>query len=282
MTVVIAGCGDLGTEAGLRFASLGHRVVGLRRSAEKLPSAIEGQAVNLSEEVPTLPADTGIVVIAMSPDARTAEAYQAAYVESVRNVAAAISNNCAMPPRVLYVSSTAVYSVDDGSWVDETTPAEPSTPTATVLLEAEETLLRLIPNAAVLRLSGIYGPGRTREIDRVRQGVASIPSTPEFTNRIHRDDAAAALVHLATMQEWPETVYIGVDNLPVDRREVVEFLASSLGVAVPEAADSSPGQEARGKRLRNSRLRGTGFEFSYPTFREGYAAVMDGVGIRHP
>ena len=67
MTVVIAGCGDLGTEAGLRFASLGHRVVGLRRSAGKLPAAIEGRAVDLSKEVPTLPADTDIVVIAMSP-----------------------------------------------------------------------------------------------------------------------------------------------------------------------------------------------------------------------
>lgn len=282
MTVVIAGCGDLGTEAGLRFASLGHRVVGLRRSAEKLPSAIEGQAVDLSKEVPTLPADTGIVVIAMSPDARTAEAYQAAYVETVKNVAAAVHNNCAVPPRVLYVSSTAVYGLDDGSWVDETTPAEPSTPTAAVLLEAEETLLQLIPKATIFRLSGIYGPGRTREIDRVRQGIASIPSAPEYTNRIHRDDAAAALVHLATMQDWPAPLYIGVDDLPVDRREVVEFLAQSLGVPAPEADDSSGRPEARGKRLRNGRLRGTGFEFSYPTFREGYAAVMDGVGIRHP
>ncbi|WP_207344427.1 SDR family oxidoreductase [Arthrobacter sp. E3] len=282
MSVVIAGCGDLGTETGLRFAALGHRVMGLRRSAEKLPSEIEGQAVDLSTEVPTLPADTTIVVIAMSPDERSADGYRAAYVESVLRVAAAIRNDCAVPPRVLYVSSTAVYGVDDGSWVDESTPTEPTSATAVVLLEAEETLLRLIPEATILRLGGIYGPGRTREIDRVRQGVATISAEPEFTSRIHRDDAAAAIVHLMTTQNWPDTVYIGVDDLPTDRRDVVEFLARSLDLPVPEVThDSSRAQGSRGKRCNNNRLRESGFVFSYPTYREGYAAVLDGRGVRH-
>lgn len=282
MTVVIAGCGDLGTETGLRFASLGHRVMGLRRSAEKLPSKIEGQAIDLSTEVPTLPTDTTIVVIAMSPDERSADGYRAAYVETVLRVAAAIRNDCAAAPRVLYVSSTAVYGVDDGSWVDESTPTQPTTPTAMVLLEAEETLLELIPEATILRLGGIYGPGRTREIDRVRQGVATISAEPEFTSRIHRDDAAAAIVHLMTMQTWPENVYIGVDDLPADRREVIEFLASSLGLPAPEVAiDSSRTEGSRGKRCDNHRLRDSGFVFSYPTYREGYAAVLDGRGVRH-
>ncbi|MFQ4149596.1 NAD-dependent epimerase/dehydratase family protein [Arthrobacter sp. LAPM80] len=282
MAVVIAGCGDLGTEAGLRFASLGHRVMGLRRSAEKLPSEIEGQAIDLSVEMPSLPVDTTIVVIAMSPDQRSVEGYQAAYVNSVLRIAAAIRKDCAAPPRVLYVSSTAVYGIDDGSWVDETTPTQPTSPTAVVLLEAEETLLQLIPEATILRLGGLYGPGRTREIDRVRQGVAPISSEPEFTSRIHRDDAAAAIVHLMTMQNWPETVYIGVDNLPADRRDVVEFLARSLDLPAPEVnSDSSRGQGIRGKRCNNHRLRETGFVFSYPTYREGYAAVLEGGGVRH-
>ncbi|PYI64211.1 NAD(P)-dependent oxidoreductase [Arthrobacter livingstonensis] len=282
MTVVIAGCGDLGTETGLRFASLGHQVMGLRRSSEKLPPEIKGQAIDLSAEVPTLPTDTTIVVIAMSPDDRSVDGYRAAYVESVRSVAAAIRNDCAAPPRVVYVSSTAVYGIDDGSWVDETTSPEPTSPTAVVLQEAEQTLLQLIPEATILRLGGLYGPGRTREIDRVRQGVATISSEPEFTSRIHRDDAAAAIVHLMTMQKWPETVYIGVDDLPVDRREVVEFLARSLDLPAPEVANDSPrAQVSRGKRCDNNRLREIGFVFSYPTYREGYAAVLDGCGVRH-
>lgn len=283
MTVVIAGCGDLGTETGLRFVSMGYRVMGLRRSAGKLPSEIEGQAIDLSNEEPTLPLDTSIVVIAMSPDERSVDGYRAAYLESVLRISAAIRNDCAAPPRVLYVSSTAVYGVDDGSWVDETTPAKPTTPTAIVLLEAEKTLIQQIPEATILRLGGLYGPGRTREIDRVRQGLAMVSSEPEFTSRIHRDDAAASIVHLMTMPKSPETVYIGVDDLPADRREVTEFLARSLDLPAPEMVnDSSHAQRGRGKRCHNNRLRESGFVFSYPTYREGYAAVLDGIGVRHP
>ncbi|WP_343319600.1 SDR family oxidoreductase [Arthrobacter sp. TMP15] len=287
MTVVIAGCGDLGTETGLRFVSMGYRVMGLRRSAGKLPSEIEGQAIDLSTEVPTLPPDTSIVVIAMSPDERSVDGYRAAYVESVLRITAAIRNDCAAPPQVLYVSSTAVYGIDDGSWVNEATPVKPTTPTARVLLEAEETLLQQIPEAKILRLGGLYGPGRPREIDRVRQGTATVSSVPEFTSRIHRDDAAASIVHLMTRQngtlvEWPETVYIGVDDLPADRREVTEFLARSLDLPAPALVnDSSQAQGGRGKRCHNNRLRETGFVFSYPTYREGYTAVLDGVGVRH-
>lgn len=232
MTVVIAGCGDLGTETGLRFIAMGHRVIGLRRSAEKLPREIEGQSIDLSTETPSLPADISIVVIAMSPD--------------------------------------------------ESTPAEPTAPTAAVLREAEETLFEQIPEATILRLGGIYGPGRNRQINRIRDGAETVSLEPQFTNQIHRDDAAAAIVHLTTMQDWPETIHIGDDDCPVDQREVVEFLAHSLDLTMPSvAADLAQLLGSRGKRCRNTRLRESGFAFSYPTYREGYAAVLEGAGVHH-
>ncbi len=283
MTVVMAGCGDLGTEAGLRFAALGYRVIGLRRCVDKLPSEIEGQSVDLSADVPTLPADTDIVVIAIAPDQRSVDGYRAAYVESVRKMAQAIRRDCIVVPRVLFVSSTAVYGVDDGSWIDTSTPADPSTPTAEVLREAEETLLQAVPAATLLRLGGIYGPGRTRQIDRVRDGAETTSSDTKFLNQIHRDDAAAAIVHLTTMQASPETVYVGVDDRPIERRELIEFLARSLDVPVPPVAAASAGsEESRGKRCDNTRLRESGFVFSYPTFRKGYAALLEGNQVRHP
>ncbi len=283
MTVVIAGCGDLGTETGLRFAALGHRVIGLRRSADKLPREIEGQSVDLTEEVPVLPSDTSIVMIAMSPDARSVEGYQAAYIESVRRVMAAIRRDCAVPPRVLYVSSTAVYGVDDGSWVDTSTPADPTAATAIVLREAEQALLEQMPEATILRLAGIYGPGRTRQIDRIRDGVETMSRERRFTNLIHRDDAAAAIVHLTTMSDKPETVYIGVDDCPSEQSKIVEFLARSLDLPVPplETETDRIGR-GRGKRCRNTTLRASGFAFTYPSYREGYAALVSDAGVRHP
>ncbi len=282
MSVVMAGCGDLGTETGLRFAALGHRVMGLRRSSAKLPPPIEGQSVDLSTGVPTLPADTDIVVIAISPDERSVEGYRAAYVNSVRRVTTAIQRDCTVLPRVLFVSSTATYGVSDGSWVDECTAAEPTAPTAVVLREAEKELLELIPDATILRLAGIYGPGRTRLIDRVRDGVQPVSEQPEFVNLIHRDDAAAVIVHLMTMQDGPKTVYLGVDDNPVDRREIIEYLSVRLELPAPAASPTAVGDEhRRGKRCRNTRLRESGFAFTYPTYREGYAALLQGAGVRH-
>src|SRR5699024_4078402 len=184
------------------------------------------------------------------------------------------------PNRVLLVSSTAVYGVSDGSTVDEGTPTTPHATNGTVLLEAERALNERIPTATVLRLAGIYGPGRTALLDRVRNGEAVIPDVPVHTNRIHRDDAAAAIVHLTTRGDTPAPIYLGVDDQPVQRGEVLRFLADELGAPRPPVGGPSP---TRGgdKRCSNALLRATGFTFTYPTYREGYRAVVAGHGTRH-
>ena len=120
MTFLLAGCGDLGTEAGLRFAALGHRVVGWRRSPGNLPAAIEGVAADLSAAgLPPVPADTSAVVVAIAADASTEEAYRAAYVQGLSNVLNALERDGVAPRRVLFVSSTAVYGDAGGGWVGE-------------------------------------------------------------------------------------------------------------------------------------------------------------------
>ncbi|WP_406633813.1 SDR family oxidoreductase [Pseudarthrobacter quantipunctorum] len=286
MTILLAGCGDLGTEAGLRFHALGHRVVGWRRSPAKLPSAIEGVAADLSApELPPVPADTTAVVIAVAADSPSEDAYRASYVDGLTHVLDALERDGVQPGRVLFVSSTAVYGDAAGGWVDERTPAAPGGFSGRVLLEAEQLIQArfsgLATTATSLRLGGIYGPGRTRLIDQVRNGSAVIPEDVRYTNRIHRDDAAAAIVHLTTMAARPEATYVGVDNDPADLGTVLRFLATEMGLTEPPAGDAGP---ARGgnKRCRNSLLLSTGFTFTYPTFREGYRAVLAGTGIRHP
>ena len=284
MTVLIAGCGDLGTEAGLRFAAAGFSVLGWRRSADKIPAPLAGQAADLTGELPRIPADTDVVVIAVAAGRRTEEAYRAAYVDGTANVLNALERDGVHPRRILFVSSTAVYGDAGGGWVDEGTAPAPATVTGAVILEAEALLHARRPDAVVLRLSGIYGPGRTRLIDSVTGGTAVVPARPQLTNRIHRDDAAAAIVHLMTQVHAPAPLYLGVDDEPVDLAEVLRFLAAELGRELPAAPEESSTESSRGgdRRLSNARLRGTGFEFAYPTFREGYRAVLAGDGIRHP
>ena len=280
MTVVIAGCGDLGTEVGLRLVARGERVIGLRRSAGLLPEAIEGQPVDLALEVPVLPRDTRFLVVAIAASARTPDVYRGAYVDGLRNVLDALESAGSVPERIVLVSSTAVYDVSDGSWVDEGTPAEPATATARILLEAEELLRSRHPHAVVLRLAGIYGPGRERLIAQVRGGTARLSREPQHTNRIHRDDAAAAIIHLLHA-DAPAPVYIGVDDDPAEQSDVVTFIAGELGLPVPPRADVDVARAAD-KRCRNTLLRATGFEFQYPDFRSGYRALLAGQGVRHP
>lgn len=286
MTILLAGCGDLGTEAGLRFSALGHRVVGWRRSPEKLPEVIEGVAADLSESnLPRIPAHTTAVVIAVAADSSTEDAYRAAYVRGVANVLAALERDGVIPRRVLFVSSTAVYGDAGGGWVDESTIPVPGGFSGRILVEAEELLRARLAGtgtaAVSLRLGGIYGPGRTRLIDQVRSASATIPEDVRYTNRIHRDDAAAAVVHLATMPSRPASIYVGVDDDPADLGTVLRFLAAELGQAEPPVGDAGP---ARGgnKRCSNGLLRSTGFEFTFPSFREGYREVLAGRGVRHP
>ncbi|TFB51337.1 NAD-dependent epimerase/dehydratase family protein [Cryobacterium tagatosivorans] len=281
MKVLIAGCGDLGTETGLRFVELGHRVLGLRRNPGLLPAAISGQSIDLSREKPAVPPDTEIVIVALAAGSPTPEAYRAAYVDGLRNLLDALDEAAVTPRRFLLVSSTAVYDVSDGSWVDEQTPANPQAGTDAILLEAERMLHARIPAAVVFRLAGVYGPGRERLITQVREGRATVSARSRHTNRIHRDDAAAAIVHLMLRTEQPAPLYLGVDSAPVAGTEVLEFLADELGLPAPTITETL-GPRGGDKRLRNQLLRSTGFSFSYPSYREGYRAVLAGRGTRHP
>ncbi|GGC82258.1 hypothetical protein GCM10011512_06220 [Tersicoccus solisilvae] len=307
--MLIVGCGDLGTEAGLRFTAAGHRVTGWRRNPSVLPPVLHGRAADVTDPSSLPPVDpaTGIVVICLTPAARDAAGYRATYVAGTRAALAAVDAAGARP-RVLFVSSTSVVGVDDGSVVDESwdvASGAPASATAAVLGEAEELVLAR-PGGVVLRLAGVYGPGRTRLIDRARSG--GVGRVGHWTNRIHRDDAASALVHLATVPE-PAPVYHGVDDEPAREADVLAFLAGelssgggciaptgsvaasgspSLSGMAPDLAGGSPsprdvGDDApTGKRLPNDLLRATGWSPAYPSYREGYRAVLAGVGTRHP
>ena len=164
--------------------------------------------------------------------------------------------------------------------VDETSPTEPTTATARILVEAEACVARAPGTASILRLGGIYGPGRTRLIEQVRRGEARIPAGPPvYTNRIHRDDAAAALDHLLELPAL-DPVYLGVDDDPAELATVLHWLAERMGAPAPRPADPEQDDAPAGRRRRtskrcsNARLRGSGFSFRYPSFRDGYGAML--------
>lgn len=272
----IAGCGDLGlATAGFLLAS-GHRVVGLRRRppAQGGTPGLAWAAADLTrpDTLATIEGCPDQVIYAAAAPDRTEAAYRATYVEGLQNLGALVAARGAGATRLVFVSSSAVIGDAAGGWVDESTPCRPEGFRGEVMLEAEAAALDWPGPSRVARLTGLYGPGRTALLRRVRQGD---PCRPEqFGNRIHRVDAARMLVHLMDTGSSHE-LFLGVDDAPVSECEVMRWLAGRLGVEEPEAVPA--GDSARGnKRCSNARLRADGFQFEYPTYREGYAALIDG------
>ncbi len=279
--VLIAGCGYIGTALGTLLAPQGHIVWGLRRAADTLPPGIRPFVADLTapQTLRTLPSPLEFVFYTAAADSSDDDAYRAAYVDGPRNLLQALEIQHQRPHRVFFISSTAVYAQSNGEWVDETSPTEPEDFSGIRLMEGER-LLRNGPfPATVLRLGGIYGPSRTGLIDRVRQGIAfCIDGPPIYTNRIHRDDCAGALHYLMLLPQ-PDSVYVGVDHEPADQCTVLRWLAAQLGAPPPrlEPASSAESRRRRGnKRCRNAKLVASGYVFRYPTFHEGYAALLAG------
>src|SRR5690606_3772890 len=157
-------------------------------------------------------------------------------------------------------------------WVTENSAALADTPTAPVLIEAEDVALRSGIPASVVRLGGIYGPGRTRLIEQVRNGL-HVPDQPvQYTNRIHRDDAAGLLAHLllqADKRELLAPCYLGVDDEPAPLHEVAQWLAQRLGVALLD--EGATANRVGSKRCSNALARESGWVPQYQGEREGYA-----------
>lgn len=275
MQVLIAGCGDLGCELGRRLMQSGHTVLGIRRSAQALPHGIETIQADVTEINACQVLQTfspQIVVYCVAANATTDESYQAHYVDGLRNVVNSIQQSNLQ--HVFFVSSTRVYGQPVDALLDETVDAIPSDFGGERLLQGEKLLKTLTCKTTVLRLSGIYGPERSRML-RLARDVTNWPVNNGWSNRIHRDDAASFIHFLIDRVIQKDTVddcYIVTDQLPTTQYEVLLWLADQLGVntqAVHVPAISG------GKRLSSARMRTIGFEFQYPTYQQGYAKLLN-------
>ncbi len=280
---LIAGCGYIGCALAERLVAASHNVWGLRRSPAPLPAGAHAIAADLNrpESLAGLPAGLDFVFYLASPGGAEDARYRAAYVEGLRHLLRALERQKQRPARVFFASSTAVYAGDDAGWVDETSPATPTHFGGVRLLQAEELLRRgPFPGCAV-RFGGIYGPGRERLIERVRSGRAVCrEGPPRYGNRIHRADCAGSLQHLMGL-ERPAELYLGVDCEPAEECAVLRWLAAELGAPEPRRVRGAerPGPRPRtNKRCRNARLLASGYTFRYPSFREGYRALLAASG----
>lgn len=282
MNVLIVGCGDLGGRAAKIALGRGDRVFGVRRDVSRLPAGVEPVRGDVADgDHLQFPSGLDAMIYAVAASERTDEGYARAYPQGLSNSLQALDQSSPGVP-VVFVSSTAIYGEDEGRWVDEDTEPRPGRFQGVRMAEAEG-VLRARGRGTSLRLGGIYGPGRTRLIDTVRSGrFDPAPKVRQWTNRIHVDDAARAVLHALALQAEeglaPGTLN-GVDEAPVIREEVLAFIAERLGVPGPALIDAH--EESRpfsNKRVRGDRLLGSGFGHRYPTYREGYSALLGTTG----
>lgn len=270
MRVLIAGCGDVGNILAGHLLLHGHTVFGLKRDISTLPDGVCAIAADLTRpsSLTVLPANLDRLVFMPTPSERTEEAYSEIFIEGWKNLWSALPE---APARCLLVSSTAVYGQDDGSWVDEHSDTIPAGFNGRVLLAMEKQARETGVTTVIARLSGIYGPGRERLIKMAASADADKYSSNHYSNRIHIEDAGAALEHLLYLQDAQE-LYLVSDNQPVAKCEVMAWLSQQLGHQAP--SNPSKAGNGSGKRVSNRRLRESGYEFQYPDYRAGYGQIL--------
>lgn len=278
---LIVGCGYLGERLASRWLAAGSRVWGLVRTPSRLARLSEAGVEPIVADVaaplplPALP-EVDTVVWAVGFDRTAGRSYREVHVDGLRRLLDAITGN----PRLIFVSSTGVWGRVDGQRVDEATPPHPDREAGRVLLEAEA-LLGGHPKGrgTVLRLAGIYGPGRLPRIDDLRAGRPLEADPDSWLNLIHVDDAAAVVMAVAD-HAGPGPLYVVSDGRPVRRRDFYARLADLVGSPppnwIPPAADARGGD----KRVDPRRLFAEiGPAFSHP---DAIAALAGIPGMLSP
>lgn len=270
---LILGCGYLGTALGGKLAQAGQKVWGVRRDEHQFPklvaAGINPWHADLLQEKPEFPG-ADFAVFCQAPS-RKNDTYAQTYVDATRNALRAMPSR---PPKVVFVSSTSVYPVRDGSWVDEKTPtvgvfeSPEAQGNAKTLLEAERVVLSSGIPSCVVRLAGLYGPGRNR-VRMLKEGRTKPVFDATFTNRIRLEDAASA-IQLVLERGTPGEIYLACDDEPSTQRDFYSWISKELSWPSEPATAGA----IAGKRYRNTKLKSLGWKPKFPNFRDGYASLL--------
>src|SRR6266487_1349304 len=266
-SVLIAGCGYVGSAAAKLFAEERWEVTGWTRSEQSaeptLESAISLCAVDITD-LETVRRNSFADDVVVHCASSGADSHLHVYRDGAVNLAA-----CFPGARIIFTSSTSVYPQHDGSSVTEESAAEPDSENAQILRQAEKIVLG--NNGIVLRVAGIYGPGRSFLLRSVMNGTAV--SSDRFVNQVHRDDVASAISFLARCRAVvaPPRIFNVVDDTPAPRAEILDWLSERLGIPLSNSTPSPEPKRGRSnKRVSNAKLRALGWVPAYPSYREGF------------
>lgn len=270
--IAVLGAGYVGRAAASAFAARGDAVWAVRRSATP---GVDAEGVTWCAgdvahgTIAGLPERLDAIVLAVAPG-RGGDDYRATYVDGAHGALALARRSGA---RLVYTSSTGVYGTHDGSWVTETSPLLGAGASNAALRAAEAVLLDDATVATtVLRVAGIYGPGRDPS-GRYRDAAALARGGDYWVNVAHRDDIVSAIAHILALDPAPRVLNCA-DGAPATARAICEWLASRRGVDPATLAFTGTGAPARSnQRVSSAALQATGWRPAWPSVREGLAAL---------
>lgn len=273
--VGIIGFGRLGHLLAPLLQAKGAVVHGFRRNPEGINAhSVVAEALDVSQPITSLP-KMDYWVVTLSPGGRTAEHYQQSYVLGLQHILQALQGQPMQ--KLFWVSSSSVYGQNQGEAINERSETKPNRQTGKILLQAESLLEGLADKACVVRFSGIYNSRKSRVLQQLVNGEVSANFEDYFTNRIHEQDAASVLAHLMLQDAQGKAIeglYLASDDCPVKYSEYLAYLTEQTGRPLNNAL---PAKENRvgSKRCDNSRLKATGFSFTYPSFKQGLAPLLN-------
>jgi nucleoside-diphosphate-sugar epimerase len=276
-TLLVIGFGYLGRAILARSAqaSSGLMVVGVSRTPGSAALAADVTRLDSLRFVKAAYAEPAGIVYAVSPGARDPIAYKNAYEIGLRNTLDLWENT-----RLALISSTAVYGRASGK-LDDYSEVLPESDTEKVIFSGEQEVLSRSSQNVVIRASGIYGPGRTSLLRRLLQEDLSSLESERTTSRIHVEDLAQiALSRL--LHPDRSGVYLASDPEPATLGTMFGFVrlhprATEIGRELSQLAPRATSRSRTGpeRSLFPRRLIDEGYKFRFPSFRQGYSAIMD-------
>jgi nucleoside-diphosphate-sugar epimerase len=283
----VFGCGYLGLPVARKLIATGWQVYTLTRSHRRAKMLRELGLDTFVGDWTDSRVAAGLpsverVLFAVGYDRGTRRSRHEVYVEGLRNVLPTVAPDAA----VVYISTTGVYHQTGGVWVDENSPTRPRREGGRAHLRAEQLLMRFRQQrhdpgrSVVLRLAGIYGPGRVPSLEPIRRGAAIAVDPQSYLNLIHVEDAARC-VHAAWQHPQADGVYAIADGHPVLRRDYYGTLARLLGAPEPRFETAGPGGASRraegSKRVWNRAMRRDLLaRCQFPSYREGLVDALAG------
>ncbi len=270
MKVVIIGCGYVGTAIAQHWREAGANILATTTRADRMSELmtvadrVEVLRGKNAERLRLALAGRQVAVVCVSP--KQPEEYADTYLGTAQTLAQVLPDTGI--EQLIYTSTCSVYGQHQGAWVTEEMPAMPTTEKGETIVAAEQALLATYTpqrQACVLRLGGIYGPGRTLEKIYSRLGGTVRPGKgDEGSNWVHLDDIVGAV-------DWVcQNRLSGIYNLVQDEvptvRELVATVCDRYQLNPVQWDETQPSDRPYNVRVSNAKLKRTGYQFVHPTF----------------